>query len=81
MASINNETFCNGTFHAPIFAHFRHRVRLASIRLTRAAEFNTWLVTCNARRSAMFVLVDSVIYATILCLTYTNLVFAAKFDR
>lgn len=29
----------------------------------------------------MFILVNSVVYVTIVCLTYTNLVFAARFDR
>lgn len=29
----------------------------------------------------MYLLVNSVVYLTILCLTYTNVVFAARFDR
>lgn len=49
--------------------------------MARAAEFSTWLNNCKPQRSYMYILVNSTIYLTILCLTYTNLVFAARFDR
>lgn len=56
-------------------------MRLAATRATRALEFSTWLCKCRDQRSMMYVIVNSVVYLTILCLTYTNLVFAARFDR
>lgn len=56
-------------------------MRLATTRAIRALEFSTWLGRCNRQRSVMYILVNSVVYLTILCLTYTNLVFAARFDR
>ncbi|CAM9632287.1 unnamed protein product, partial [Ectocarpus sp. 6 AP-2014] len=57
------------------------RMHLAVTRATRAVEFSTWLNNCKPQRSCMYILVNSIIYLTILCLTYTNLVFAARFDR
>lgn len=56
-------------------------MRLAAVRMVRALEFNVWLDKCQDRRSMMYILVNSVISLTILCLTYANLVFAARFDR
>jgi len=49
--------------------------------MVRALEFNAWLDKCHHQRSMMYILVNSVIFLTILCLTYANLVFAARFDR
>lgn len=57
------------------------RTHLATTRAIRALEFSTWLKKCEGQRSVMYTLVNSVVYLTILCLTYTNLVFAARFDR
>ncbi|CAM9207243.1 unnamed protein product, partial [Ectocarpus fasciculatus] len=57
------------------------RMHSAATRMARAAEFSTWLNNCKPQRSCMYILVNSTIYLTILCLTYTNLVFAARFDR
>ncbi len=57
------------------------RMRLAALRMVRALEFNAWLDKCHHRRSKMHILVNSAISLTILCLTYANLVFAARFDR
>ncbi|CAM9224561.1 unnamed protein product [Ectocarpus sp. 12 AP-2014] len=57
------------------------RMHLAATRMARAVEFSTWLNNCKPQRSFMYILVNSIIYVTILCLTYTNLVFAARFDR
>lgn len=62
------------------FPSFR-RMHLAETRAVRALEFRVWLAKCKSKRATMHVLVNSVIYLTILCLTYTNLVFAARFDR
>ena len=57
------------------------RMHLATTRAIRALEFSTWMKKCERQRSVMYTLVNSVVYLTILCLTYTNLVFAARFDR
>ncbi|CAM9572739.1 unnamed protein product [Scytosiphon promiscuus] len=57
------------------------RTHQAQVRTVRALEFNVWLKQCERRRFSMFVLVNSVIYVVIVCLTYVNLVFAIKFDR
>ena len=58
-----------------------HRMRLATTRAIRALEFNAWLERCNRQRSVMYILVNTVVCVTIFCLTYANLVFAARFDR
>ncbi|CAM9106341.1 unnamed protein product [Ectocarpus fasciculatus] len=58
-----------------------YRIHHAMMRTTRIIEFTTWLNRCKQRRSVMHMLVNSVVYVVILCLTYTNLVFAIKFDR
>lgn len=49
--------------------------------MTRAFEFRLWLTECKRQRSATYLLVNSAVFLTILCLAYTNLVFAMKFDR
>lgn len=54
---------------------------MATTRAVRALEFGTWLNKCQGQRSVMYLLVNSAVYVTVLCLTYTNLVFAARFDR
>ena len=59
----------------------RRRVWLAATRMTRALEFRTWLSECDRQRSRMHLLMNSAVFVTILCLAYTNLVFAVKFDR
>eukprot|EP00903_Cladosiphon_okamuranus_P011441 g10779.t1 len=59
----------------------KFRMHLAKTRAIRALEFRTWLDTCKGQRFKMYVLANSVVCLTILCLTYTNLVFAARFDR
>ncbi|CAM9181833.1 unnamed protein product, partial [Ectocarpus sp. 8 AP-2014] len=58
-----------------------YRTHRAMMRTARIVEFTTWLDKCKRRRSVMHMLVNSVVYVVILCLTYTNLVFAIKFDR
>ncbi|CAM9387820.1 unnamed protein product [Ectocarpus sp. 12 AP-2014] len=58
-----------------------YRIHRAMMRTARIVEFTTWLNKCKRRRSVMHMLVNSVVYVVILCLTYTNLVFAIKFDR
>lgn len=82
-SSESTPTSCKHRFdplNPPIDLHHR-RVWLASTRMTRALEFRTWQNECNRRRSAMYRLVNSAVFLTILCLAYTNLVFAIKFDR
>ncbi|CAM9273900.1 unnamed protein product [Ectocarpus fasciculatus] len=57
------------------------RIHRAVTRTTRVLEFNTWLNECRLRRSVMHIFVYSVVFVVIVCLAYTNLVFAIKFDR
>ncbi|CAN0003126.1 unnamed protein product [Pylaiella littoralis] len=57
------------------------RVHRAAVRTRRAREFDAWLRKCKLRRYSMHLFVNSVIYLTIACLAYVNLVFAARFDR
>eukprot|EP00752_Nemacystus_decipiens_P006064 g5472.t1 len=57
------------------------RVYHASQRMTRALEFHTWLYKCRRRRHLMQTIAGGAVVTTILCLTYINMVFAAKFDR
>eukprot|EP00752_Nemacystus_decipiens_P006052 g5462.t2 len=59
----------------------RYRMHHASQRRTRALEFHTWLHDCSRRRRWMRQLASGAVATTILCLTYTNVVFAVKFDR
>ncbi|CAM9368992.1 unnamed protein product [Ectocarpus sp. 8 AP-2014] len=56
------------------------RMHRAVTRTIRIIEFNAWLNECKQRRSVMYVCLNAVVYVVILCLTYTNLVFAIKFD-
>ena len=56
-------------------------MHLAAVRMTRAVEFDAWLNNCKARRAVVHAMINSVVFLTIACLTYSNLVFAAKFDR
>ncbi|CAN0058926.1 unnamed protein product, partial [Laminaria digitata] len=56
-------------------------IHLAVTRATRAKEFDAWLNTCRLQRSIVHAVVNSVILLTTACLIYSNLVFAAKFDR
>ncbi|CAM9100098.1 unnamed protein product [Ectocarpus sp. 8 AP-2014] len=58
-----------------------YRTHHASVRMTRALEFHTWLHGCRRQRRGMQVLASGALYITILCLIYTNMVFAIKFDR
>ncbi|CAM9273974.1 unnamed protein product [Ectocarpus fasciculatus] len=57
------------------------RMHRAVTRTVRIIEFNAWLNDCKQRRSVLYVCLNSVVYVVILCLTYTNLVFAINFDR
>ncbi|CAM9396526.1 unnamed protein product [Ectocarpus sp. 4 AP-2014] len=57
------------------------RVHHALDRATRALEFRTWIHDCRGQRRGMYFLAQGTVATTILCLTYTNMVFAAKFDR
>ncbi|CAM9110513.1 unnamed protein product [Ectocarpus fasciculatus] len=57
------------------------RVHHAVDRATRALEFRTWLLDCRGRRRGMYFLAQGAVATTTLCLIYTNMVFAAKFDR
>lgn len=57
------------------------RSHLAVTRMIRAREFNAWINECKGRRRVAGGLAHAVIALTVLCLTYANLVFAAKFDR
>lgn len=49
--------------------------------MTRAVEFDAWLNKCKSRRFTAYTMINSVVFLTIACLVYSNLVFAAKFDR
>ncbi|CAM9773342.1 unnamed protein product [Scytosiphon promiscuus] len=66
---------------AAVMVQARFRMHLAATRAVRAMEFRTWLTDCKSKRAKMYVVVNSAIYLTIFCLTYANLVFAARFDR
>eukprot|EP00904_Undaria_pinnatifida_P010764 jgi/Undpi1/6818/HiC_scaffold_21.g09294.m1 len=58
-----------------------YRIHLAVVRTTRAKEFNSWLRECQSNRSIVHGMISAVIVLTTVCLLYSNLVFAAKFDR
>lgn len=57
------------------------RTHLAVTRTIRAREFDAWENQCLKRRWAIYALVYSTLWLAIMCLAYTNLVFAATFDR
>lgn len=57
------------------------RMHRAAVRANRAMEFDAWLRKFKLRRRLMHTFVNSVMFLTILCLAYGNLVFVARFDR
>lgn len=62
------------------YSSLRIRIHLAVTRMTRAREFHAWMHKCTGRRRVAEGLAHAAIVLTVLCLTYANLVFAAKFD-
>ena len=76
----SSETYTGSALSCCLHRCLLIRMRLAAVRFVRALEFNAWLDKCHHRRSMMHLLVNSVICLTIACLTYSNLVFAARFD-
>lgn len=56
-------------------------MHLAGVTTNRAMAFDAWLHKCKSKRYKMHALVNSVVFLTITCLAYSNLVFAARFDR
>ncbi len=57
------------------------RKRKAIKRAARAREFSAWLNGCKFQRSAIHAIANSAVFLALLCLTYINLVFTARFDK
>lgn len=78
---IVDRAFCfSAIVSVPRHRHCRRR-RMAVVRMTRAREFDAWLKKCTWQRYIIHGLVNAVIITTTLTLAYTNLVFAARFDK
>lgn len=73
--------FCLSTIVSILRHRHCRRRRMAVVRMTRAREFDAWLKQCTWQRHITHGLVNAVIITTTLTLAYTNLVFAARFDK